>query len=255
MRTIAILNQKGGSGKTTTAVNLASTLGEKDRRVLVIDLDPQASATDWFGIEHPGRGITEIFVNQLPLLDLVRATDVLGVAIIPASAWLHGAEKVLRWDPPSLQIFKKTIQALPPNQWDYTIIDCPPTLGLLTANALVGADEVLIPVEAHQMALPGVSRVIASVETLRRNLNSKLRVLMIVPCRVDPRTRHSRQVVDELRSRYGKLVSTVEIRENIKLAEAPAFGMPITLYDKRGQGSKDYRALADEIIATERRFS
>ncbi|MCH7575932.1 MAG: ParA family protein [Candidatus Marinimicrobia bacterium] len=254
MRSIAILNQKGGSGKTTTSVNLASTLGEKGRRVLVVDMDPQASATDWFGIDKPGRGITDIFVDDVSLLNLVRATDVLGVAIIPASAWLLGAEKVLRWDPPSLQVFKKAKRFLPSNQWDYMLIDCPPALNLLTANALVGADYVLIPVEAHRMALPGVERVIASVETLRRNLNSKLSVLMIVPCRVDSRTRHSRDVVDELRSRYGKLVSTAEIRENIKLAEAPAHSMPITIFDGRGKGAIDYRALADEIIATEKRI-
>lgn len=252
VRSIAILNQKGGSGKTTTAVNLAACLGENGRRVLVMDLDPQASATDWFGVENPGRGITDIFVDRAPLLELVRATDVLGVAIIPASAWLQGAEKVLRWEPKSLKILGHYVDELPDHQWDYMLVDCPPTLGLLTANALIAVKEVLIPVEAHHLALPGVDRVIASVETLRAHLNHELRVSTIVPCRVDPRTRHARRVVEELRSRYGKLVSQVEIRENVRLAEAPAHKQPITLFDSRSKGAKDYRALASEIIAAER---
>ena len=255
MRRIAVLNQKGGSGKTTTAVNLAATLGERGRRVLLVDIDPQSSATQWYNIEGPGRGITEIFINGSPLLDLVRATDATGVAIIPSSAWLYGAEKVLRWEAKTLQIFNACVNKLPPKQWDYMIVDCPPTLGILTANALIAVQEVLIPVEAHILALPGIDRVIASVETLRTHLNPKLQVSKILPCRVDPRTRHGREVVQELRERYGKLVSSVEIRENVRLAEAPADGMPITMFDARSKGAQDYFALADEMIADEKLLS
>jgi len=255
VRSIAVLNQKGGSGKTTTSVNLAATLGERGRRVLLVDIDPQSSATLWYNIEDPGRGITEIFINGAPLLDLVRATDAVGVAMIPSSAWLYGAEKVLRWEPRSLQIFSASVNKLPPNQWDYMIVDCPPTLGILTANALIAVREVLIPVEAHILALPGIDRVIASVETLRTHLNPKLQVSKILPCRVDPRTRHGREVVQELRHRYGKLVSSVEIRENVRLAEAPAEGVPITMFDARSKGALDYFALADEMIAGEKLLS
>ena len=155
MRSMAILNQKGGSGKTTTAVNLAASLGAQDRRVLVLDLGPQASATDWFGVANSGRGNTDIIVD----------------------------------------------------------------------------------------------RVIASMETLRPHLNHELRVSTILPCRVDPQTRH---IVEELRSRFGKLVSHVEIRENVRLAEAPAHHLPITQFDRRSKRAEDYLALADEIIAAER---
>ena len=251
MRSIAIINQKGGSGKTTTSVNLAAALGERDRRVLVVDMDPQASATNWFGIRNPGRGITDLIINDLRLLDLVRATEVMGVAIVPASAWLSGAEKVLQWNGDSLTMFRRNVQALPRGQWDYLLVDCPPTLGILTANALVAVNEVLIPVEAHHMALPGVDRVLTSVETLKSHLNKGLAVTGILACRVDPRTRHSRSVVEELRSRYGNLVFTTEVRENVRLAEAPAVGLPITMFDVRSKGALDYRQLAVEVIAQE----
>ena len=251
MRSIAIINQKGGSGKTTTAVNLAAALGENDRRVLVVDMDPQASATQWFGIRNPGRGITDLIITQLRLLDLVRATEVAGVAIVPASAWLSGAEKTMEWDGASLTMFQRSVQALPRGQWDYMLVDCPPSLGILTANALIGVTEVLIPVEAHHMALPGVDRVMASVETLKKPLNEKLEVTGVLACRVDHRTRHSREVVQELRSRYGNLVFTTEVHENMRLAEAPAAGLPINLYDRLSKGARDYRDLANEIIGQE----
>ncbi len=251
MRSIAIINQKGGSGKTTTSVNLAAALGECDRRVLVVDMDPQASATNWFGIRNPGRGITDLIINELRLLDLVRATEEMGVAIVPASAWLAGAEKALEWNGTSLTLFQRSLQGLPRGQWDYMLVDCPPTLGILTANALVGVTEVLIPVEAHHMALPGVDRVLTSVETLKKHLNEELEVTGILACRVDHRTRHSREVVEELRSRYGNLVFATEVRENVRLAEAPAAGLPINLYDTRSKGALDYRNLANEVMAQE----
>ena len=247
MRSIAILNQKGGSGKTTTAVNLAAALGEVGRRVLLVDMDPQATATDWLGVTYPGRGITDIFIDQRPLVDLVRATSVRGVAMVPASAWLIGAEKALAWELDAVQIFRRGVAALPPDQWDYLIVDCPPALGIITANSLMGVKEVLIPVEAHHLALPGVDRVITATETLRTHLNPELKVMGILACRVDPRTRHSREVVRELRSRFGSLVFREEVRENVRLAEAPASGTPITVFDTRSRGAKDYRALAAAV--------
>ncbi len=251
MRSIAILNQKGGSGKTTTAVSLAAALGEFGRRVLVVDMDPQGTATDWFGIKDPGRGITDIFISVKSLLDLVRPTAVMGVTLVPASAWLIGAEKALAWEVGAVQIFSRAMAALPHGQWDYLIVDCPPALGILTANTLIGVKEVLIPVEAHHLALPGVDRVITSVQTLRNHLNPDLQIAGILACRVDSRTRHSRDVVRELRSRFGKLVYKVEIRENVRLAEAPSEGLPITLYDRHSKGAHDYRELAREIMAGE----
>ena len=248
MRGIAILNQKGGSGKTTTAVNLAAALGEIGKRILLVDMDAQATATVWLGISEAGRGITDIFINQRPLLELVRATEVRGVALVPASAWLIGAEKALAWELDAVQIFRRSVAALPPDQWDYLIVDCPPALGIITANSLMGVEEVLIPVEAHHLGLPGVDRVISASETLRSHLNPELRILGIVACRVDFRTRHAKLVVDELRSRFGQLVFKEEVRENVRLAEAPASGLPITLFDPESRGAHDYRKLAAAMI-------
>ena len=251
MRSIAIINQKGGSGKTTTSVNLAATLAARDRRVLVVDMDPQASATNWFGIASPGRGVTDIIINNLALLDLVQITAIPGVALVPASAWLLGAEKGLSWNSDSLLLFQRSISDLQQGHWDYMLVDCAPSLGILTANALIGVKEVLIPVETHHLALPGVDRVMASVETVRKHLNAGLEVTGILPCRVDPRTRHSKKIVEQLRERYGSLVYKSEIRENIRLAEAPVLSMPITIFDPESTGTHDYGNLADEIIAAE----
>jgi chromosome partitioning protein len=251
VRSIAILNQKGGSGKTTTSVSLAAALGEAGQRVLLVDVDPQATATHWLGIKNPGRGITDVFINQRPLVELVRPTKIPGVAMVPASAWLNGAEKAMAWEKGAVKVFKNSMATLPKGQFDYMLVDCPPALGVLVANTLIGVREVLIPVEAHHLALPGVDRVIAAVETLRRHLNPSLRIALIVPCRVDARTRHSSEIVQILRSRFGSLVSKVEIRENVRLAEAPSKGLPITTYDTSSAGAADYRALARELVAKE----
>ncbi|UCH62719.1 MAG: ParA family protein [Fidelibacterota bacterium] len=251
MRSIAVFNQKGGSGKTTTTVSLSAAIAEYGRRVLVVDMDPQGTATNWFGIKDAGRGIADIFISVRSLVELVRPTAVMGVNLVPASTWLLGAEKVLSWEVGTVQIFSKTMTSLPHGQWDYLIVDCPPALGILTANALIGVEEVLIPIEAHHLALPSVDRVITSVESLRNHLNPELRITGILACRVDSRTRHSKNIVQELRSRFGDLVFKVEIRENVRLAEAPSQGQPITLYDSQCTGARDYRDLAHEIMAGE----
>jgi chromosome partitioning protein len=171
--------------------------------------------------------------------------------MVPASAWLNGAEKAMAWEKGAVRLFKKSMTTLPKGQFDYMLVDCPPALGVLVANTLIGVQEVLIPVEAHHLALPGVDRVIAAVETLRSHLNPNLRIVLIVPCRVDARTRHSSETVQILRSRFGSLVSKVEIRENVRLAEAPSKGLPITTYDTGSAGAADYRALARELVAKE----
>ncbi|UCH09289.1 MAG: AAA family ATPase, partial [Fidelibacterota bacterium] len=130
MRSIAVLNQKGGTGKTTTTVNLAAALGETGQHVLVVDMDPQGGATRWFGIGNPGRGVADIFINNRPLVTLVRSTDVLGVSVVPASPWLNGAEKGLAWEPGAVGIFRRSLDTLPPGQWEFLLVDCPPALNL-----------------------------------------------------------------------------------------------------------------------------
>jgi len=251
MRIFAIANQKGGSGKTTTSVNLAAALSEQQRRVLVMDLDPQHSSTDWFGIKNTGKEVLGIFTENGDPAGFVREAGTPGVDLIPSSPWLVGAEKILAGEVGAETILRRNLQRLPPDRWDYLLIDCPPTLGILTISALTAAQELLVPVEAHVMALSGLAQLLQTVELVRERLNPKLKISGILACRVDARTRHAREVVEQLRERSGRLVYHTVIRENIRLAECPSFGRPITQYDPKSAGAADYRALAREIISQE----
>jgi chromosome partitioning protein len=251
MRTFAVSNQKGGSGKTTTTVNLAAALAEKKRRVLVLDLDPQASASGWLGIKDGGRDLMDAFVDNGNLVDMVHKTDVERVEVVPSSAWLYGVDKALAGEVGAETILRRRLEALPA-RWDYLLMDCPPNLGLLTVSALNAASEILVPVEAHVMALAGLAQLLKTVDLVRDRLNPALQLSGILPCRVDSRTRHSQEVVEQLRSRFGTLVYKSTIRENVRLAEAPSFARPITAYDPKSHGAGDYRSLAREILVQER---
>jgi chromosome partitioning protein len=250
MRIIATVNQKGGSGKTTTAVNLAAALGEQGRRVLILDVDPQASASAWFGIPDGGRGLLDAFVDNGNLLDLIQKVDIKGVGLIPSSAWLVGVEKALAGEVGAETILHRKLQKIPEKDWDYLFIDCPPTLGVLTINALTAAREVLVPVEAHVMALQGLAQLTRTVEVVRERLNETLSITGILACRVN-RTRHAQDVVEQLRNHFGSKVFQTVIRENVRLAECPSFGIPINLYDPKSIGAEDYHSLATELITQE----
>jgi chromosome partitioning protein len=252
MRLFAITNQKGGSGKTTTAVNLAAALGEKKRRALVIDLDPQCSATSWFGLKNTEKGIFSVFIENGNVLDLISKTNVTDVDAIPASPWLVGAEKALAGEVGAETILRRQLQHLPQERWDYLLIDCPPALGILTINALAAVREMLVPVEAHVLALEGLAQLLQTVDVVQERLNPALEISGILACRVDGRTRHAHEVVEHLQGRFGNLVYNTVIRENVRLAECPSFAKPITQYDPRSYGAKDYRALAAEVIRQER---
>jgi chromosome partitioning protein len=247
MRTIAITNHKGGSGKTTTTVNLAAALAEVGRRILLIDLDPQASATTWCGIKDGGRGLLDVFTDNRSITPLITQTAITGLDIVASSAWLVGAEKALSGEVGAETILRRNLDRLPAKSWDYVLVDCAPSLGILTINALAGVREVLVPVEAHVMSLSGLAHLLQTVKVVQERLNPDLRISGIVACRVDARTRHAVEVVEELRRRFGSIVYNTSIRENIRIAECPSFGQPITQYDSKGRGAEDFRGLAIEI--------
>ena len=253
MRRIAITNQKGGSGKTTTAVNLAATLADKGRRVLVMDLDPQASASHWLGVKDGGRALLDVLTGDASLAESVRGTAVQGVDLVPASQWLVGAEKALSTEVGAETLLREHVAALPADRWDYLLMDCPPSLGLLTVNALAAAQEVLVTVEAHIMALAGLAQLTETTRVVQERLNPELAITGILACRVDTRTRHALDIVEHLRGHFGPLVFRSVIRENVRLAECPSFTQPIIAYDHRSTGAWDYRALAKEIIAAEQK--
>lgn len=248
MRTIAIVNQKGGSGKTTTAVNLAAALAEAGKRVLLIDLDPQASASMWYGLKEKGRPLYEVFTGEAGLEAAIEKSSVDGLEIIPSSPLLAGVEKALANEVAPETILKTKLHRLLKKPWDYLLIDCPPTLGILSLNALTTANEVLVPVEAHVMALHGLVQLLKTINLVKQRLNPALEITGILACRVDYRTKHSKEVLDQLRARFeGKVCQSV-IRENIRLAEAPLHLKPITHYYPACNGSQDYKSLAQELM-------
>lgn len=251
-RIVAIVNEKGGSGKTTTAVNLAATLAEKGRKVLLLDLDPQAHGSLWYGIRDGGRGLLDALAGDRELAGLVAPTKTPGVALIASSMALSAAEKALAGEVGAETVLRGKLERLA-DGLDYILMDCPPSLGILTVNALAAAREVLVPVEAGVLALNGLAALMRTVGIVRERLNQALEVAGILACRVDMRTRLSQEVIERLKDTFpGKVYHTI-IRENVRLAEAPSFAQPITQYDGGSHGAEDYRALAVEVIRQEGR--
>jgi chromosome partitioning protein len=252
MRTIAIMNQKGGSGKTTTAVNLAAAIGEKGRKVLVIDMDPQASASLWFGLRDAGKELLEVLTGPGSLADEIRPTGAPFVYMVPCSTWLASAERALSDVAKPELILRRKLSKLGEG-WDYCIIDCPPMMGVLSISALAAATEVLVPVEARVLALAGLGQVLATIDVVRDTLNPGLTLGGILACRVDRRTTHCGEILEQLQARFPDQMYKTIIRENVRLSEAPSYAKPITLYDKASTGAKDYRDLAAEVIKAEKK--
>jgi chromosome partitioning protein len=244
MRTIAVTNYKGGSAKTTTTVNLAAALGELGHRVLVIDIDPQGSASAWLGVDGAVDGVAEAIEGRMPLSELLYETTAPGVVLVPASP------SVVVADPKEeTQIalgFMRAMDRLP-KIWDVVVIDCPPTLGYLAIAPLSVCQEVLIPVEARVLAVTGLTGLLQTMDRIRRRLNPGLRLAGVVACRVN-RTSHARAIVERLAEEFPESFMTTTIRESIRLAEAPSFQLPITLFAPSSTGAKDYRDLANELM-------
>ncbi len=241
------MNQKGGSAKTTTAVNLAAAFAALGKKLLVVDLDPQANATGWLG-GSDGKGVFEVLTGEKKLLEIVRPSSATGVDLIPSSTWLAGAERSLAGEVGAELVFRKALERLPA-KWDFVLVDCPPALGLLSISALAACEEVLIPCEAHTLALSGLAGLVQTLERVRERLNPTLTLSGIVACRVDARTKLSEEVVATLRARFGKDVLRAVVRENVRLAEAPSFAKSIFDYDPKSSGAEDYTAVAKEILA------
>ncbi len=251
MLNVAIVNQKGGSAKTTTAVCLAAALVERGRKVLLVDLDPQGSASAWCGVKVSGREFLEALLDRTDLGPLVQPSPT-RIDLIPCGLSFAGLERVVAGEPGAETLLREAVSGMS-ELWDYVLYDCPPSLNVASINALVAADVALVPVEAHVLSLEPLARLLDTVERVRQRLNARLRVSGIVACRVDNRTNHGPEVLKLLREKFGSNVYNVSIRENIRLAEAPGFKQPITQYDPHGRGADDYRQLAAEFDQREGR--
>jgi chromosome partitioning protein len=249
MKIIAIANQKGGCAKTTTVVNLACALGELGKKVLVIDLDPQANASQWLAPQREIDGSYELLTTGKSVQGLIEATHSTGVYLLSASQELSKIDKILAGELSTETKLKRKLATLDLHQWDYVLMDTPPTLGLLTLNACVAADSILVPVTTHVMSLSGVAQLMEKYQEIVEVLNPGLKVMGFVPSRVDLRTRHSKEVIELLKDQFGDKVFKSQIRENIYLAEAPSFAEAILTYKTKSGAAEDYRALAKEVLA------
>jgi chromosome partitioning protein len=248
-RIIAIANQKGGVGKSTTAVSLGAALADLGYQVLVIDLDPQGNASTGMGIRHEARDVTvyDVVVSDASVAEAVVQTPVPRLFAIPSTIDLAGAEIEL------VSLFsrearlKKALEPVREGTYDFILLDCPPSLGLLTVNALTAAEELIVPIQCEYYALEGLGQLLRNVSLVQQNINPDLRLSGIVMTMFDPRTKLSEQVVQEVRNYFGGLVYDIIIPRTVRLSEAPGFGQPITVYDPKSKGAECYRELAREV--------
>ncbi len=252
-KAIAIFNQKGGVGKTTTNINLAACLALKDKKILILDIDPQGNTTSGIGISKKGLKYTtyEILIDdKLAPEKAIISTNVKNLDIIPASVQLAGAEVELVQLEGRDKRLKKALDKIK-GKYDYIFIDCPPSLGLLTINSLTAVDSVLIPIQCEFYALEGVSQLMSTIELVKKNLNPDLEIQGVILSMFDGRTNLSIQVVEEVKKYFKSKVYTTVIPRNVRLAEAPSFGMPITEYDPKSKGAEAYLEFAEEFLEME----
>jgi chromosome partitioning protein len=252
-RILAVVNQKGGVGKTTTTVNLATALAAVGKKVLVIDFDPQGNASTGLGIDGANRQVTsyDVVLNDTPIEQVAQKTAVPGLFIVPATIDLSGAEiemvSLMRREYRLKQMIDKSSVA-----YDYVLIDCPPSLGLLTINALAAANAVLIPLQCEFYALEGLSHLIRTIEMVRTNLNPELSIQGIVLTMYDKRNKFTEQIENDVRGYFGDKVYSAVIPRNVRMSEAPSHGKPALIYDIRCAGAKAYIQLASELLKRER---
>jgi chromosome partitioning protein len=245
---IAIANQKGGVGKTTTTINLGAYLAAGKRRVLIVDLDPQGNTSSGLGIvkDELSGDLYDVLIEGTPASAITRPTAVAGLSILPASSVLAAAEVELVAAQNREFKLREAIKEL---DYDYILIDCPPSLGILTVNGLAAAHELIIPVQAEFYALEGLGQLVQTVQRVRKGLNPKLNLLGVLVTMHNGRTSLSVQVHDEVRRHFPDTIFETVIPRNVRLAEAPSFGKPVMHYDKWSKGARGYKALAKEVIA------
>lgn len=246
MPIIGVINQKGGVGKTTTAVNLSAALAEH-RRILLVDLDPQANATSGVGVAEPESTVYDVISGRASARQAVRSTEIANLDLLASSADLAGAAVELDASRDNLQLLARGLIGVRPN-YDFIIIDAPPSVGALTLNALAAADLLVVPLQCEYYALEGIASMMETIERVRGSINTNLRILGILLTMADNRTRLSQEVEDNVRRHFGELVFQAVIPRTVRLAEAPSYGQSVLTYAPTSQGALAYRALAEEVI-------
>ncbi|MDR0657737.1 MAG: AAA family ATPase [Mediterranea sp.] len=246
---IALANQKGGVGKTTTTINLAASLATMEKKILVVDADPQANASSGLGVDIKQANCTiyECLIDRTDVKSAIHDTGIESLKIISSHINLVGAEIEMLNLPGRETILKKILEPLK-SEYDYILIDCSPSLGLITVNALTAADSVIIPVQAEYFALEGISKLLNTIKVIKSKLNPKLEIEGFLLTMYDARLRQANQIYDEVKKHFHELVFQTVIQRNVKLSEAPSYGIPTILYDAESIGAKNYMALAKEII-------
>jgi chromosome partitioning protein len=252
-KVVAVVNQKGGVGKTTTAVNVASFIATKNKKVLIVDIDPQGNSTLGLGFdkEKETENVYHILIESLPVKSVVKKTLVENLDLIPSNIDLAGAEIELVNIENKETKLKNALQNIR-DEYDIIFIDTPPSLGLLTLNALIAADSVLIPMQCEFYALDGLGQLLRTIELVKQSFNPSLTIEGVVITMFDSRTNLAVQVVEEIKKKFQNKVYDTIIPRNVRLSEAPSFGQPINIYDKSSRGSKAYERLAEEIISLKR---
>lgn len=246
---ISVANQKGGVGKTTTAVNLSASLAKKGKKILLIDTDPQGNATSGVGVDKSVQfSVYDVLVDGIDIENTIQKTEIKGLDVCPSNINLAGAEVQLVSVKEREYRLKEKIKSVKDN-YDYIVIDCPPSLGIVTLNAFTASDSVLIPIQCEYYALEGLGQLINTINLVKKRMNKSLSIEGALLTMYDARTNLSNQVVKEVKNYFDDKVYKTVIPRNVKLSEAPSFGLPIALYDKNSKGAKAYSDLADEVIA------